>query len=132
MARRNAKIKEVKTAEVKIDDNALNELETSTEEVTTSPEEAVEDTVEETVEAVDEEVSEPETVEEENTLENFLKEEAEKENNKPSGKTVKIKLRENHHCTIAKTRYDFVAGVIYSVPQNVKDILDRGGYLTAI
>lgn len=127
MARRNAKIKEVKTAEVKIDDNALNELETSTEEVTSPTEEAVEETVEKI-----EEVSEPEIVEEENTLENFLKEEAEKENNKPLGKTVKVKLRENHHCTIAKTRYDFVAGVIYSVPQNVKDILDRGGYLTAI
>lgn len=127
MTRRNAKIKEVKTAEVKIDDNALNELEAPTE-VTTSPEE----TVEETVEKVDEEVPESDVVEEENTLENFLKEEAEKENNKPSGKTVKIKLRENHHCIIAKTRYDFVAGEVYSVPQNVKDILDRGGYLTAI
>lgn len=120
------KIKEAKTAEVIINNEAFEETKNAPV-VPEVVEEAVPDFVEEDVPETAEE-----SVEEKNTLENFLKEEAEKENNKPSGKTVKVKLRENHHCTIAKTRYDFVAGEVYSVPQNVKDILDRGGYLTAI
>lgn len=121
------KIKEAKTAEVIINNEAL-------EETKNAP--VVPEVVEETVpDFVEEDVSETaevaeESVEEKNTLENFLKEEAEKP--PVSGKLVKIKLNKNHRCNIGKVQYSFVKGEIYSVPLNVKNVLDRGGYLSAL
>lgn len=42
---------------------------------------------------------------------------------------AKIRMRENHQCTIAMVRYDFEKGKVYSVPENVKDILNEAGLL---
>ena len=47
-------------------------------------------------------------------------------------KNVKIKLRVNHKCHIGKENYNFIAGKIYTVPQNVKRILQDAGLLSAL
>ena len=47
-------------------------------------------------------------------------------------KMVKVRLSKNHKCHIGTENYHFVAGKLYSVPQNVKDILQRANLLTAI
>lgn len=45
---------------------------------------------------------------------------------------VRIKMRENHKCTIAMVRYDFKKGECYHVPENVKRILDEHGLLAPL
>ena len=45
---------------------------------------------------------------------------------------VRIKMRENHKCTIATVRYDFKKGECYHVPENVKRILDEHGLLAPL
>lgn len=47
-------------------------------------------------------------------------------------KNVKIKLRVDHKCHIGKESYNFIAGKIYTVPQNVKRILQDAGLLSAL
>ena len=47
-------------------------------------------------------------------------------------KNVKIKLRVNHKCHIGADSYNFIAGKIYTVPQNVKRILQDAGLLSAL
>lgn len=47
-------------------------------------------------------------------------------------KKVRIRLRVDHHCSIAMERYDFKAGKTYDVPANVKLILDRAGLLAPL
>lgn len=47
-------------------------------------------------------------------------------------KKVKIRLRVDHHCSIAMVRYDFKAGKVYDVPVNVKLILDNAGLLAPL
>lgn len=47
-------------------------------------------------------------------------------------KKVKIRMRVDHHCTIAMVRYDFKAGKCYDVPANVKLILDGAGLLSPL
>lgn len=47
-------------------------------------------------------------------------------------KKVKVRLSQNHKCHIGGESYYFVAGKVYTVPKNVKDILSRAGLLTAI
>lgn len=51
--------------------------------------------------------------------------------NKPSGK-VKIRMRVDHKCCIAMERYDFKAGKTYTVPENVKRILNKAGLLAPL
>lgn len=45
---------------------------------------------------------------------------------------VKIRMRENHRCTIAMVRYDFKKGKLYTVPANVKRILNNAGLLAPL
>lgn len=45
---------------------------------------------------------------------------------------VKIRLRVDHSCCIAMEQYDFKAGKVYTVPKNVKKILNRAGLLSPI
>ena len=45
---------------------------------------------------------------------------------------VKIRLRSNHSCTIGKESYDFKAGKVYTVPKNVKKVLNRAGLLSPL
>lgn len=47
-------------------------------------------------------------------------------------KNVKIKLRVDHKCHIGKENYNFIAGKIYTVPENVKRILQEAGLLSAL
>ena len=47
-------------------------------------------------------------------------------------KNVKIKLRVNHKCHIGSDSYNFIAGKIYTVPQNVKRILQDEGLLSPL
>lgn len=45
---------------------------------------------------------------------------------------VKIRLRVDHSCNIAMEQYDFKAGKVYTVPKNVKKILNRAGLLSPV
>lgn len=45
---------------------------------------------------------------------------------------VKIRLRVDHSCTIGKESYDFKAGRVYTVPKNVKKVLNRAGLLSPL
>lgn len=45
---------------------------------------------------------------------------------------VKIRLRTDHSCNIGTERYDFKAGKVYTVPKNVKRILNRAGLLSPL
>lgn len=51
--------------------------------------------------------------------------------NRPNGK-VKIRMRFDHKCTIAMERYDLKAGKTYTVPENVKRILNNAGLLAPL
>lgn len=46
--------------------------------------------------------------------------------------TLPVCTRINHRCCIAGVWYTFTAGVVQQVPPEVKNILHRGGYLTAL
>lgn len=45
---------------------------------------------------------------------------------------VKIRLRKDHSCSIGGEMYDFKAGKVYTVPKNVKKILNRAGFLSPL
>lgn len=51
--------------------------------------------------------------------------------NKPNG-NVRIRMRVDHKCCIAMERYDLKADKVYTVPENVKDILNRAGLLSPL
>lgn len=51
--------------------------------------------------------------------------------NKPNG-NVKIRMRVDHKCTIAMERYDLKAGRTYTVPLNVKRVLNKAGLLSPL
>lgn len=53
------------------------------------------------------------------------------EHKKPEER-VKIRLRVDHSCCIAMEYYDFKAGKVYTVPKNVKKILNRAGLLSPL
>lgn len=53
------------------------------------------------------------------------------ERKKPEGNT-KIRLRVDHNCCIAMEFYEFKAGKVYTVPKNVKKILNRAGLLAPL
>lgn len=45
---------------------------------------------------------------------------------------AKIRMRVDHKCTIAMERYDLKAGQVYTVPKNVRDILNRADLLSPL
>ena len=45
---------------------------------------------------------------------------------------VKIRMRVDHKCNIAMVRYDLKKGEVYTVPENVKKILDKRGFLAPL
>lgn len=45
---------------------------------------------------------------------------------------VRIRMREDHRCVIAMVRYDLKKGETYTVPENVKTILDDRGLLAPL
>lgn len=54
-----------------------------------------------------------------------------KEIDRAEGK-VKIRMRVDHKCCIAMERYDLKAGKTYTVPENVKRILNDAGLLAPL
>ena len=50
---------------------------------------------------------------------------------RPEG-TVKICMRVDHKCTIAMEVYDLKKGKVYTVPENVKRILNNAGLLAPL
>ena len=54
-----------------------------------------------------------------------------KASDRPKG-TVKIRMRVDHKCCIARERYDLKAGKVYTVPENVKNILNKAGLLAPL
>lgn len=50
----------------------------------------------------------------------------------PRVKLVDIKISESICCYIAGTRYNFIKGEVYTVPENVKNVLMEAGFLLAM
>lgn len=51
---------------------------------------------------------------------------------KDTNPMVRIRMRVDHHCVIAMERYDLHAGKTYNVPSNVKEILNKNGFLAPL
>ena len=111
--------------EVELNDEALDNVEGEEEnEEGSEEEENVEDgTVEGDGEASDEEVEEE-----------IKEEEAEeaKAPEAPKPALEKVRLKSDLNCHIGGKFHQFVAGKIYSVDANVKNILREAGYLEAL
>ena len=45
---------------------------------------------------------------------------------------VKIRMRVDHDCCIGKERYDLKAGKLYTVPKNVRRIMNNAGLLSPL
>ena len=108
------------TPEVEVEETAVEATETQ------SVETEVETPVEETTPEV-----EVETLVEDTPLEVDTSVADVDASNKPTEK-VKIRMREDHKCVIAMERYDLKAGKTYVVPKNVKNILNKAGYLAPL
>ena len=83
----------------------------------------------------DVEVEKPKTEETENKVETTLEVDTSKakvDEKKEPEANVKIRMREDHRCTIAMVRYDFKKGKLYTVPANVKRILNNAGLLAPL
>ena len=81
------------------------------------------------------EVEKPKTEETENKVETTLEVDTSKakvDEKKEPEANVKIRMREDHRCTIAMVRYDFKKGKLYTVPVNVKRILNNAGLLAPL
>lgn len=92
------------------------------ETVVSNTEEQVEEAVEVEIEIPTKvEVEEPKVDVEVNT----------QSTNRPSG-NAKIRMRVDHKCCIAMERYDLKAGKTYTVPENVKRILNKAGLLAPL
>jgi len=83
---------------------------------------------------------EPETVEVTEEVDDFVAEEPAEEaepevvlvenTNKPlEPKKVRVRLKANHKCNIGGEWYNFIKGGVYSVPDNVREILSRADLL---
>ena len=101
----NTKATDVKTEEITVE---VELDETVVEEIKVEVEEPKVDVVE-----VDEKVAEV------------------KESDRAEGK-VKIRMRVDHKCCIAMERYDLKVGKTYTVPENVKRILNNAGLLAPL
>ena len=53
-------------------------------------------------------------------------------NTKKFNGNVKIRMRVDHKCCIAMERYDLKEGKVYTVPENVKNILNKAGLLSPL
>ena len=90
------------------------------------------DVVEETKSDV--EVEEPTVVEVDDPTEDDVEVTVEEPtiNTKKFNGNVKIRMRVDHKCCIAMERYDLKAGKVYTVPENVKNILNKAGLLSPL
>lgn len=108
-------------------DTEIDEVEEVTETEVETPEVEVE-TDSEVETNVEVEVEEPTTADDvEVTVEDTVVDNTKK----PLG-NVKIRMRVDHRCCIAMERYDLKAGKVYTVPANVKTILNKAGLLSPI
>lgn len=93
------------------------------------------DAVEDGTETVDEtpevEVETETTVETSKDVDVTIEDTVVDNTKKPIG-NVKIRMRVDHKCCIAMERYDLKAGKVYTVPANVKTILNKAGLLSPI
>lgn len=115
-------VRKTKSQEVEVEVTPEVEVLSVTEDTPTAEVETPEIVVE--VPAV--EVVEPEVKESEVEVDLAVT-----EAKRPSG-LVKIRMRVDHKCCIAMERYDLKAGKTYSVPENVKRILNKAGLLAPL
>lgn len=101
------------TPEVEVEETTVEATETQSVEVETPVEDTTPEVEVETPLEVDASVADVDT------------------SNQPAEK-VKIRMRVDHTCTIAMERYDLKAGKTYVVPKNVKNILNKAGYLAPL
>lgn len=118
------------TEDVKVETPVeVETLEVEVEAVETPVEEQVE--VEDTVETPEVEIPEVDVEEKKDEPKVEVDQTAPDTANRPNGK-VKIRMRVDHKCTIAMERYDLKAGKTYTVPENVKRILNNAGLLAPL
>lgn len=126
--------KKVEKEEVVIEQNVENTTEATEEQVeNTSVDTSTEDAVEAEKETTEEQKdSVPEVTVDTTPAEPEVEVDTDKakvDNSKKPNTTVKIRMRIDHKCTIAGEFYDLKKGKTYTVPQNVKRILNKAGYL---
>lgn len=129
-----AKLSKPKDTEVTVTTEVTAEVEVET----TAPEietETTETEVEVETEQGDLETAEVETAPEVTVAEPKAEVEVETETVDTSKKPtamVKIKMRVDHKCCIAMERYDLKKDKTYTVPRNVKNILNKAGLLAPL
>jgi len=121
----NKKDKVNVTPEVEVEETAVEATETQ------SVETEVETPVDDEATTPEVEVEAPVEEEEKSDLEVDTSVADVDTSNKPTEK-VKIRMRVDHKCVIAMERYDLKAGKTYVVPKNVKNILNKAGYLSPL
>ena len=114
---------------VDVTDDVVDETETSKTDETEidEVEETASDVVVDEPTDIEIEVDEPSKDDVEVSVEDAVVNTAKK----PNG-NVKIRMRVDHKCCIAMERYDLKADKVYTVPENVKKILNKAGLLSPI
>lgn len=127
--------KATKKDEVVVEETIVEVEETATETEIDTEIDEVEEVTETEVETPEVEVETQTEVEieepTEKDVEVTVKDTVVDNTKKPLGK-VKIRMRVDHKCCIAMERYDLKAGKVYTVPVNVKYILNKAGLLSPI
>ena len=117
------KTQEVETVETNVEVSENVEVNTETD--------SVEEVQVEVPEVEVPEVEVPENDTQDSTVEVETDKAQVNTSNKPNG-NVKIRMRVDHKCTIAMERYDLKAGKTYTVPLNVKRVLNKAGLLSPL
>lgn len=97
----------------------------------TKTEEVVAEQVEIETPAIEEPVMAEERVEEKKTVTVEVDPTATEKSVRKEG-NVRVRMRVDHKCNIAMVRYDLKKGETYTVPENVKKILDSRGLLAPL
>lgn len=111
--------------DVQVDNSVVEEQETPVETVVPEEEPVSEET------NVEIEIPEEQEEEPESDVQVDLASATVDTSKKPEG-NVKIRMRVDHRCNIAMEQYDLKAGKVYTVPRNVKNILNRAGLLAPL
>lgn len=119
------KTQEVETVETNVEVSENVEVNTETET------DSVEEVQVEVPEVEVPEIEVPENDTQDSTIEVETEKAQVNTSNKPNG-NVKIRMRVDHKCTIAMERYDLKAGKTYTVPLNVKRVLNKAGLLSPL
>lgn len=105
------------TPEVTVPENVKVETPEENEKETTAPEQETPE-----VDVTVPDVKEPEVSVDTSSIDDSKKPE----------NMVKVRMRTNHKCTIGGELYQLESGKVYTVPENVKRILNKAGLLSPL